>query len=167
MSYEQSNISDPLRILLNAVTSDSENLRLLQTDPDALGRKYNLSTDELQALRLADVLIHINPRRPAGGGTTTSLTFDTGSTIVAGVIHSQMDITFQTGTTITASRVRDVLADILRESPLLDRLRSDPGSVLEELGIARDQLDRVQNAKLGVNMRPITFTFATGTTIQA
>jgi hypothetical protein len=57
--------------------------------------------------------------------------------------------------------------DIAAESRTLQRLRLDPDSLIDELGIDRDQLDRLKDVRTSVVMRGRSITFETGTTIEA
>ena len=153
------------------MAEESEPLRLLRTDPEALAQRYRLSREDLEALKLADVLIAVRPLRRSvtfeTGSTFTAgrqknVTFETGSTFTAG---RDRQVTFDTGTTITAG-VRGLLQGIAAESKTLQRLRVDPESLVDELGIDRSELDKLKGVRIDVLMRR-QITFETGTTIEA
>jgi hypothetical protein len=163
---------DALRRVLEAVARDSETLRMLQSDPDALAKKYSLSPESVTALKRAEVLVSLRPLR------RKEITFETGTTITAGRLRDELTfetgttitaggttMTFETGTTITAG-IRGLLQDIAAESKTLQRLRLDPESLIDELGIDRDQLDRLKDVRTSVVMRGRSITFETGTTIE-
>ena len=160
-----------LRRVLQAVAEESEGLRLLKADPEALAERYRLNQNELDALKQADVLVAIRPRQREvtfeTGSTFTAgrvkdVTFETGSTFTAGRLR---DVTFETGTTITAG-IRGLLQGIAAESNTLQRLRLDPESLIDELGIDRRELEKLKGAQIKVAMRPAEITFETGTTIE-
>lgn len=165
---------DALRRVLQAVAKESESLRLLKSDPEALAERYRLNPDELDALKLADVLVSVRPLRRREitfetGSTFTAgrmknVTFETGSTFTAGRLRGE-ELTFETGTTITASGIRGVLQGIALESKTLQRLRVDPESLIDELGIDRSELAKLKGAQISVAMRPVAVTFETGSTI--
>jgi hypothetical protein len=124
------------------------------------------------ALKRADVLLSLRPLR------RKEMTFETGTTITAGRLRDELTfetgttitaggttMTFETGTTITAG-IRGLLRDIAAESKTLQRLRLDPESLIDELGIDRDQLDRLKDVRASVVMRGRAITFETGTTIE-
>jgi hypothetical protein len=163
---------DALRRVLEAASRDSETLRLLQTDPEALAKRYELSPEVLEALKHTDVLLSLRPLRRkeltfktgttiTAGRVGEELTFETGTTITAG----GTTITFDTGSTITAG-IRGLLEGIAAESKTLQLLRTDPEALIEELGIDPSQLDRLKDARAGVVMRGRSITFQTGTTIE-
>jgi hypothetical protein len=77
--------------LFQAMVSESEAIRLLRDDPEALAKRYDLDPRDLKALRAADSLV-ITLRGE-------EVTFETGSTFTA----RPGNVTFETGTTITAS----------------------------------------------------------------
>lgn len=134
---------DAIRRVLEAASRDSETLRLLQTDPDALAERYQLSPDVLESLKSADVLLeHLGSLR-----RQEKITFETGMTITAGARRKE-EITFETGTTITAG-LRAVLEQIAAESRTLQRLRTDPDALIDDLGIDRSQLERLKDVSRG------------------
>jgi|1185.fasta_scaffold14202_2 predicted flavoprotein YhiN len=92
--------------LFQAMVDESEAIRLLREDPEALAKRFHLDPRDLQALRSADRLV-ITLRGEVTfetGSTFTArlgraMTFETGTTITA---RRPGEVTFQTGTTITA-----------------------------------------------------------------
>lgn len=83
--------------LFQSIVDDSEAIRLLRDDPEALAKRFKLDPRDLVALRAADSLV-ISLRGQ-------EVTFETGSTFTADLRRA---ITFETGTTITAGRRREI-----------------------------------------------------------
>jgi len=75
------------------MVNESEAVRLLRDDPEALAKRFELDPRDLEALRAADSLV-ITLRGE-------EVTFETGSTFTVGM---RRDITFETGSTFTAGR---------------------------------------------------------------
>jgi len=83
--------------LFQAMVNESEAIRLLRDDPEALAKRFDLDEQDLKSLRAADSLV-ISLRGE-------EITFETGSTFTANL---RGEVTFETGTTITARPPRDI-----------------------------------------------------------
>ncbi|WP_336345999.1 hypothetical protein [Halalkalicoccus ordinarius] len=78
-------MSQDTQAVINKISKNPEDLRLLRKDPEALGEKLGLKEREIQALQRSDLLLVGRPHNPLVAGSTTSYTFTTGSTITGDV----------------------------------------------------------------------------------
>lgn len=103
--------------MLEAAANESEVLTLLRENPQKLAERFGLGPEELHALRGSDLLLMRVQRDPLLRNSTTTYTFDTGTTIGGTTTY-----TFDTGTTISRHPTRledldkDRLIEVLRQT---------------------------------------------------
>jgi len=96
--------------LFQAMVKESEAIRLLRDDPEALAKRFELDPRDLEALRAADDLVITLRGKEITfetGSTFTvgmrgEVTFETGSTFTARPANPRGEVTFETGSTFTA-----------------------------------------------------------------